>query len=393
MVNLNTDNGLSEGDVINNYWGFTEDAYVEPGTYVWDGNGPNLNGVSLIGKGDPGDVVLDVQGGTTEGSMSGGGGFKNIKLQGANKNSKSGFDLGSGAVMDEFVAHDVAKQLEDRVFYHPDGGQSRSTVKRSAWSGAVNNGAYTDKSPIDFKHCAAWDNNIANIRVGLWKGSDQTQQINIDDCAVGLLGQLDSDAEAGEYSRGIRLRHPGILNITNTLVDWRDIAGAANPVEFHDEAVPGEIHLDHVVIYNETSKAAVRRKTVDAEVYIDGPVIVGGPGNLEVHSVVSGSENLTKDPSMAPPDWDWKAVTYGEQSPVAPYFDDVSGDPTTYDPTTSGGSGGGGSDGGTSDGGGDGGTDTENGSPNLSDKLEAIIRSIANEEATEVVNATIDGVE
>lgn len=328
-VNLN-DQGLSEGDVIQNYWNEGQNMTVDPGTYTWDGNGPTLDGYSLYGKGNPGDVLLQPVDGTVEGGYENGGGFVNIRIDGANPDSKAGHDLRAGAHFDLYVALGPFHQDEDRHLYTPNGNEATTLVERSAWANASDNGAYVDKSPMHFRHCAAWDNNISQIRVGNRDGTDESNEDIIEDCVIAIQNGVTSHSNNSAHARGVRIRHPTVCRITRTLFDYRDEAGVSGgPIEFHDGANGGEVHLDHVVIYNEGGQHALNNKG-SADVILDGPVIVGGPGDLEIQGSISGPGSITTDPGMNPPNWAWDAVSYGEESPVAPFFPGIDGDPSTY---------------------------------------------------------------
>jgi len=322
-VNLN-DQGLSSGDVIQDYWNYDQDMVVDPGTYQWDGSGRTFDGIILYGKGNPGDVVLEVQpGSTVDGEWPNGGGIVNIRIRGVSDTSKAGWDIHDNTHVERYIYMDGGpKAPEDRHFYTPGGSQT-ATVTQSAWYGAVNNGAYTDSNPMDYSYCVAQDNNIANIRIG--SGGDDY----VSDTVIAIIDGVESDGSNSPNCRGLRVRQPTTAHVTRTLFDWRDATGAASPISCHESNT--DLDLDHVVIYNETSNPAIRDKAGDLVVNINGPVIVGGPGNKTIEgSVNDPNGDLTINDGLGTPSWDWKAVTWGTQSPVAPFFGDVSGDPTTY---------------------------------------------------------------
>lgn len=322
-INLN-DQGLTQGDVIQNYWNETDDMVIEPGTYVWDGNGPSLDGYSIYGDGQPGDVTLDLQGGTLDGTFQANSGFMNIAVEGDNPAPKAGIDLYPGATVKQYAAFNTTLHNdEDRHFYTPVGGDDPITITQSSWANATDNGAYTDKPPLRITHCVAQDNNISNIRVGHRDGTSTGLEDHIEDSVISVVNGVTSHSMNDPTTRGLRVRHPTTAYVTRTLFDWRDVQGAGGgAIEFTEEATGGELHLDQVVIYNESSQYALNQKAgADAQIYIDGPVIVGGPGSLEIQGTIYDPDNnLTTDPSMSPPDWNWREVTYGKQSPVEGYF-------------------------------------------------------------------------
>ena len=333
-INLN-DEGMGQGDTIQNWWNENDDMSIDPGTYVWDGNGPDLNGITLYGKGNPGDVVLEVQDGSTfSGDGRNGGGYVNIRTTGTGfDDSKSGMNIGNGSRIRLFVHRDGLYADEDRFFYTPDGGGDRNEITQSSWVGSPSDGAYTDKPLMTFRHCVAENNNISQYRTGHRDGTDvDAGNDYMYDSICAVTDTVPNDSINSKNARGLRIRHPLLeMHVVRSLFDYRDFDGASGLIVWDDDATAGELHLDRCVFYNEGPGDLINDQWGDLDIILDGDVVIGGPGNMSFEGNVSGpGEIIDLGSGMAQPDWDWRAVCYNQESPVAPYFDDVDGDPTTY---------------------------------------------------------------
>lgn len=339
-INLN-EQGLTAGDVIQDYWGHTQNMSVDPGRYVYKGsNKKTWDGFGLYGKGNYGDVVLYVEDGdestTVTNRFEDGGGFHNITIEGETHSSKTNQRLAPGAHVSQYAWFGpLYGDGHDHHFFNPSGGADPFLVENSAWAKGHDNGSYTDKLPGTFRFCVARDNNIANIRVGCRDGTPTPNDHYVDDTVIASTEPAHATGSTKVNVRGLRLRAPTKCHVTNTLFDYHYDNPSSGLLVIHDgaDASWSEVRLDHCVFYNATNSEAFKDKTSgsDFPIYIDGPVIVGGPGNLTTEgNIIDPDNNLTKDATMTQPDWDWRAVCRQEESPVAPYFADVSGDPATY---------------------------------------------------------------
>jgi len=185
------------------------DVTIPAGEYSWSGSGVDIaSGDSLVGEGNPGDVVWNLESGTMSGSVE--GTLENVVVRGDNPQSKSGLDLHPGSVVDGFIWPEGGGQGEDRAFYHPDGGSERTTVRNSAIAWMANNGAYTDKAPATYENVAAVNNNIANIRVGHRERRD-VEPDGPHDVHPELPGRRDPADTKRLRGRFVRPRHPDAL--------------------------------------------------------------------------------------------------------------------------------------------------------------------------------------
>ncbi|MFC7137894.1 hypothetical protein ACFQRB_18490 [Halobaculum litoreum] len=106
---------------------------IPPGEYTWDDDDLDIgSGDALVGGGDPGDVVVNMAGGTMDGSIA--GTMRNIVVRGDNKDSKAGIDAEDGALIDGFHWPEGGQQSEDRCLFTPGGGD-RGTVRNSRGRG------------------------------------------------------------------------------------------------------------------------------------------------------------------------------------------------------------------------------------------------------------------
>jgi hypothetical protein len=261
---------------------------VDPGTYDWDGSSLDVgSGDALVGGGSAGDVVVNLTGGTMEGSVE--GELSNIVVRGANPNSKAGIDLYPGATVDGFVWPEGGQQAEDRAFYTPTGGSETLTVRNSAWAWMSNNGAYIDKPPVLMENCAAVNNNITGIRIGNRDGTPSGETTTIRNSLVAVTREVATDGANSANARGIRIRHPGDFVIENCWFIYLDVPGTANPIEIHDGAAGSTVTIRDCHFYNDSGQALVRDKSDGgADVTIEN-CTVEGSGSTEVEPSFSGS--------------------------------------------------------------------------------------------------------
>jgi len=275
------------------------DGYLSPsgtetipaGEYDWSGNDFDIgSGDALVGGGEAGDVVWNLNSGTMRGFVS--GRLENVVVRGDNPSPKSGVYLRPGGVVDGFIWPEGGGQSEDRAFYHPTGG-GRTTVRNTAFGWMANNGAYIDKAPVTMENTAAVNNNIANIRVGHWESKGTSNPLQkttyIRNCLVAVTETPRHDDEAGSHSRGIRLRHPAHLVIENCYVVFLDVDGTADLVELHDEAAGSSVEIRNTHFYNDSGGRIVRDKSGgQMDVTIEDCTIAGS-GNREVQPSYDGN--------------------------------------------------------------------------------------------------------
>ena len=264
---------------------------VPAGEYDWDGDGLSVGGgEALVGGGDAGDVVWNLNSGTMDGTVS--GRLENVVVRGDNPAPKAGIDLAPGGVIDGFVWPEGGGQSEDRALYHPDGG-GRTEVRNAAFGWMANNGAYVDKAPVTMENCAAVNNNIANIRVGHWERMGTSNPLQkttyLRNCLVAVTETPRHDDEAGSHSRGIRLRHPAHLVIENCYVVFLDVDGTADLVELHDEAAGSRVEIRNTHFYNDSGGRIVRDKSGGRMDVTIEDCTVTGSGNREVQPSFDGN--------------------------------------------------------------------------------------------------------
>ncbi|MFW5937790.1 MAG: hypothetical protein ACOCSN_02510 [Halanaeroarchaeum sp.] len=275
------------------------DTTIPAGEYEWDGSGlDNGSGEAIVGEGSAGDVVLNLESGTMDGSIE--GRLENVVVRGANPNSKSGIDLYPGATVDGFVWPEGGQQSEDRAFYTPDGGNDRLTVRNAAWAWMVNNGAYVDKPPVTMENCAAVNNNIANVRVGHRDGTDESETTYIRNSLIAVTEDIENDDTNVPNARGIRLRSPADLVIENCWFIYLDVDGAADLIELHDGAAGSTVEIRDCAFYNDTDRDLVRDKSGgEMDVTIEN-CRVAGSGSRNIEPDYDGS-GVTEDDSVSFP--------------------------------------------------------------------------------------------
>ncbi|WP_232702065.1 right-handed parallel beta-helix repeat-containing protein [Halobacterium wangiae] len=296
-------NAKAAGDV-EQYLDQSGNVTIPAGEYSWSGSGVDVgSGDSLVGEGNPGDVVWNLESGTMDGSVR--GTLENIVVRGDNPQSKAGLNLYPGSVVDGFVWPEGGGQGEDRAFYHPDGGSERTTVRNSAIAWMANNGAYTDKAPATYENVAAVNNNIANIRVGHRESAGTSNPMDhttyIRNCLVAVTQKTRSDYEAGSYARGIRMRYPGNFVIENCYVVYLDVEGTADLVEIHDEAPGANVEIRNCHFHNDSDGWVVRDKTGgDCNVTIEDCTF-SGSGNRGIQPDYSGNGLTDKEVTVPLP--------------------------------------------------------------------------------------------
>ena len=230
---------------------------IPAGEYTWNDDDLDIgSGDALIGGGSAGDVVVNLEDGTMDGSIS--GRLENIVVRGNNGDSKAGIDVEDGAVIDGFHWPEGGQQDEDRCFFSPSGGD-RATIRNSSWAWMVNNGAYTDKMPMTFENCASINNNIAGIRIGQ-EDSDTSAVTYIRNCLIAVTEQPEYDDTNVPNARGIRMRERGTFVIENCYFVYLDVDGAADLIEIHDGAGKSDVTIRNCAFYNDSSRDLVRDK-------------------------------------------------------------------------------------------------------------------------------------
>ncbi|UIP01518.1 right-handed parallel beta-helix repeat-containing protein (plasmid) [Halobaculum sp. CBA1158] len=282
---LLADRAAAAGD-FNRYLTQSGDVAVPAGEYSWDGDDLSIGSdTRIVGQGDPGDVVVNLESGTMDGSMR--GTLENVVLRGSNPSSKAGIDIRDGAVLDGFVWPEGGQRSEDRALYNPSGGE-RATVRNSAWAWMANNGAYTDKMPMTYENCAAVNNNIANIRIG-HRESDETATTYIRNCLIAVTETPAYDDTNYPYARGIRMRQQGNFVIENCSLIFLDVDGTADMIEIHDGAAGSNVTIRDCAFYNDSDGDLVRDKSNGAcDVTIEN-CTVEGSGSRAVEPDFSGS--------------------------------------------------------------------------------------------------------
>ncbi|MXR20347.1 hypothetical protein [Halobacterium bonnevillei] len=312
------------------------DSYLEPdgevtiptGEYSWSGSGLDVgSGDALIGEGNPGDVVWNLDSGTMDGNVA--GRLENVVVRGSNKDAKAGINLRPGATVDGFVWPEGGQQDEDRAFYTPDGGDDRLTIRNSAWAWMVNNGAYVDKPPVTMENCAAVNNNIANVRVGHRDGTSSGKTTYVRNTLIAVTEDILNDDTNSSNSRGLRLRKPANLVIENCWFVYLDVSGTADLIELHDGAAGSTVTIRDCAFYNDSNGDLVRDKSGgEMDVTIEN-CTVAGSGSREVDPDFSGS-GFTEDESV-----DFPLPSEVTGNPVADEIEGIGDGVGPFDGSTS----------------------------------------------------------
>jgi len=270
---------------------------VPTGTYRWSSGGLEVDqDAALVGAGAPGSVVFSLTGGTMKGEIS--GTVRNIVVRGSNFESKAGLDLRPGASVDGFVWPEGGQEPEDRTFYTPTGGDEPVTVTNSAWAWMSNNGAYTDKPPMQYRNCVAINNNVSQIRLGHRDGTPTDATSYVWNSLIGVTRSVETGENSPE-GRGIWIHAPGNFVIENCWFVYHREAGATHPIQFDEEAAGSNVTIRNCAFYNETGNSLVSDRTDgDVSVSIEN-CIVQGPGSKSVPLGVDDS-GLTRGSTAFP---------------------------------------------------------------------------------------------
>lgn len=258
---------------------------VDPGEYSWDGGLEIGSGDALVGGGSAGDVVVNIESGTMDGSNE--GRLENIVVRGENPESKAGIDLHPGSTVDGFIWPEGGQQTEDRAFYTPTGGNSPVTLRNAAWAWCVDNGAYVDKPPMRIENCAAVNNNISNIRVGHREGTDSGATTYVRNSLVAVTREVLSHEGNSSNGRGLRIRHPGTFVIENCWFVFLDVDTASNPIDIEEEASGSTVEIRNCAFYNDSDEAIIS-DAGSSDLTIENCTVVGS-GSTEVDADYSGS--------------------------------------------------------------------------------------------------------
>ncbi|QLG29056.1 hypothetical protein HUG10_16595 [Halorarum halophilum] len=273
---------------------------LDPGEYTWSGEDLDIgSNAALVGGGTEGDVVLNLESGTMQGTVE--GTLENVVVRGANPSSKAGIDLPPGATVDGFVWPEGGQQSEDRAFYSPEGGDERVTLRNSAWGFMANNGAYLDKPPVTIENCAAVNNNIAGIRIGHRDGTSSGQTTHVRNSLIAVTADIPNDDTNTPNARGVRIRHPGDIVIEDSYFIYLDVDGAANPIEVHDGAAGASVTIRNCTFYNDSDQAILRDKSGgSADVTVENCVAVGS-GSMEFEAGGVSESDLAADGDVSFP--------------------------------------------------------------------------------------------
>jgi len=306
------DEGLSSGDVIDpyldEYFVQGNEVHIPPGEYVWNGGNaglrsPSRGDAALIGDGNIGDVVFQVEGTLASWHAHDTGEVlvRNITFRGENPEPKAGFtfNLGEDAtvVYEHIRAPDGATEPEDRFLFLSTTHEGVAYVRNCYWKGFGNNGAYTDNGRIIFENCVAHNNNISGIRIGTGDSEVYNSLIIVD-------GEVPNDGQNAINARGIRVREPGDHVIENCdLYYLEGNAPSGSPFELRASETAGVMR--NCRIYNATDDPVVHDKS-DTSDWTAENVHVSGSGNLEMQGVDEVS--VTRGENANPPRTDFEEI-------------------------------------------------------------------------------------
>ncbi|QZP39690.1 hypothetical protein [Halobaculum magnesiiphilum] len=277
---------------------------IPAGEYTWNDDDLDIgSGDALIGEGNPGDVVVNLEGGTMDGWIE--GRLENIVVRGRNNEARAGLYVVSGCEIDGFHWPEGGNQSRDRAMYNPEGGE-RAVVRNSSWAWMGNNGAYTDKLPMTFENCVAANSNISNIRIGHRRGTDVNETTYVRNCLIAVTDPVRTDDTNVRNGRGLRMRHPGNFVVENCYFVAMDVDGVGNPIVAHDGAAGSTLTVRNCHFYNDSSGDIIRDKTGgDIDVTVENCTFQG-----------SGSDGIE-------PDYDGNGIVAG--SPEFPLPSDITG--------------------------------------------------------------------
>lgn len=290
--------GLESGDKIDPYLkthvGDGDRTYIPPGTYQWNGSGLNASN-RLVGNGDTGDVVLELQSGSMSGSVR--GSLENIVVRGLNHESKAGIDLYPGGEIDGFCWPDGGDKDQDRAIFHPNPG-TRTSIRNTCVAGMANNGAYVDKAPVTVENSAFLNNNIANLRVGHRAGSNREATSYISNSLIAVTSSVRTGVEnASQNPVGLRIRHPGQFVVENC---WLVFTSGAPPadgiIELRGDDITAEFRNCH--FYNDTKNDLILDAGSNNRATLSN-CTVSGSGKTDI-SVESTSGSPTKTSVRVP---------------------------------------------------------------------------------------------
>ena len=282
---------ISEGEVIDQYLDVPsgETYEIPAGNYEFNGGGFAIPADSeLVGLGNAGDVVLNIQSGTVEGFVE--GRLKNITVRGTTSTGKAGIDVMPSAEIDGFVWPEGGCTDLDRTLYAPESSDQRSVVKNSMWTNCKDNGAYHDNLLSTFENCVAMNNNVSNIRVGNGSVDYETETTYVRNCLIANTEDIEKQSGSDTpYSRGIRIREPGDFVIEDCYIFGFDVAGSGPLIQISDNAGPATVEIRNCTFYTETSAALVRHDDGSGVDVTINDCDVAGPGNYEIERTYSGT--------------------------------------------------------------------------------------------------------
>lgn len=330
-----SESASAAGD-FGNYGQPSGEVQIPPGEYTWNDDDLDIgSGDALVGGGDPGDVVVNLESGTMDGWIE--GHLENIVVKGRNPDARAGLYVVSGSSIDGFIWTDGGDESRDRAMYNPEGGE-RAVVRNSAWAWMGNNGAYTDKLPMTFENCVAANSNISNIRVGHRRGTDVDSTTYVRNSLIAVTDVVRNDDTNTKNARGLRMRHPGNFVVENCHFVAMDVDGVGNPIVLHDNAEGSTLTVRNCHFYNDSSRDIIRDKTGGSvDVTVENCTFQGS-GSDRIEPEYSGSGIVDGSVSFPMPS---EVTGYaaaddiaGIEPGVGPWGDSAGGDTTTTEPTT-----------------------------------------------------------
>jgi hypothetical protein len=310
----------SPGDDVGSYLAPDGEVRIPAGEYTWDGSGLDIgSGAAVVGEGDPGEVVWNLESGSMDGTIA--GRLENVVVRGDNPEAKSGLNLEPGGEIDGFCWPEGGNNDEDRALYHPDGGE-RAFLVNSAWGGCGNNGAYIDKSPMTIENCVGLNNNVANLRVGHRDGGDPSDTTYVRNSLFGATSSVRYTGEIdSENAIGLRVRHPCDLVVENCWFVYTEGATSADAmIEIHDRAEGMTATFRNCHFHNDTDIDLIQNQP-DADVeFVD--CTVSGSGSTDVPGATEQSKTVPLPSTITGiPQAD---ELYGFDPSVQPFGDDAA---------------------------------------------------------------------
>mgnify|MGYP000424579104 CR=1 FL=1 len=275
------------------------EVHVSPGEYTWNGGFDISSGGAIVGDGEPGDVVYNLESGTMDGDVR--GRLENIVIRGENPEPKAGLNIYPGGEINGVVWPEGGNQAEDRAVYTPDGGSEHAVVRNSAFAWMKNNGMYVDKPPMRIENCAAVNNNITNMRVGHRDGSSESDTTYIRNSLIAVTDRVRPNENGDRNARGLRIRHAGNFVIENCYFLYLDVDGAGALVEVEDDAAGASVELRNCTFYNESGRPIVKDDSGGSvDITVENCVAAGG-GNYDTQSVGNPGLQTTNDVTIPSP--------------------------------------------------------------------------------------------